>query len=277
MQAGPGNLIWIASYPKSGNTWMRVFLANYIAPRRDGQPFKLADLGTMSSSDARVRDISRAMERDCSGMGPEELYRGRRRHLEFLSASPRPTFLKTHMPNAALFGAPLIPAELTRCAIYIVRNPLDIVPSYAHFMELDLERSAQLLGSDKNWTRGNAHQITQMVGNWSKHVKSWLSVNDFPVQVLRYEDLIDDPVTQFTSAIKTIGMPLDEAKLQRAIEASRFDELQAQDRQDRYSDRDIAFFRKGIKGDWKDTLPEDLVAKVTSDHHKVMEFLRYLD
>ena len=114
MPAGPGNLIWIASYPKSGNTWMRIFLANYMLPRRDGQPFRLTDLGTASSSDARVRDISRAAGQDCQEMTPEELYRGRQRHLEFLSASPQLALLKTHMPNAMLFGMALIPAELSR-------------------------------------------------------------------------------------------------------------------------------------------------------------------
>ncbi len=277
MPAGPGNLIWIASYPKSGNTWMRMFLANYMLPRGDGQPFRLTDLGTASSSDARARDISRATGRDCREMTPDELYRGRQRHLEFLSASPRPTFLKTHMPNAALFGMPLIPADLTRCAIYIVRNPLDIVPSYAHYMELDLERSVELLASPKNWTRGDDKQITQMVGDWSMHVRSWLSVDAFPVLVLRYEDLIDDPVKQFTSVVETTGLPADEAKLKRAIEASRFDELQSQERQVGYSGRDVLFFRKGVKGDWKEALPEDLSKKVISDHGKVMGFLRYLE
>ncbi len=181
------------------------------------------------------------------------------------------------MPNAALFGAPLIPAELTRCAIYIVRNPLDIVPSYAHYMELELERSVELLASPKNWTQGNEYQITQMVGDWSMHVRSWLSVDAFPVLVLRYEDLIDDPVKQFTSMVETIGLLLDEAKLERAIEASRFDELQAQHRQVRYSGRDLPFFRKGVKGDWKDALPGVLSKKVISDHGKVMGFLRYLE
>ncbi|MDH3667125.1 MAG: sulfotransferase domain-containing protein [Paracoccaceae bacterium] len=277
MAAGSGNLIWIASYPKSGNTWMRMFLANYMAPRSDGQPFRLTDLGATSSSDARVRDISRAVGQDCHEMAPEELYRGRQRHLEILSASEKPTLLKTHMPNAILFGMSLIPAELSRCAIYIVRNPLDIVPSYAHYMELDIERSVELLASSKNWTRGNERQITQMVGDWSMHVRSWLSVDDFPVLVVRYEDLIDDPAKHFANVVETIGMPLDDAKLNHAIEASRFDELQAQDKQVGYSGRDVPFFRKGIKGDWKDTLPEDLSKKVISDHGKVMAFLRYLD
>ena len=142
MDAGRKKLIWLASYPKSGNTWLRAFLANYLIRRPPGTPLPLAQLNRVTRGDADAPSVNRILGRDHRQATASEVYAARHRVLENYAAMPTPTLLKTHLPNGLMFGNPVIPPELTRCAIYVVRNPLDLVISYADHMGMDLETAA---------------------------------------------------------------------------------------------------------------------------------------
>ena len=279
MEMGPGKIMWVASYPKSGNTWMRAFLANYLISRPPGTTLPLAELQNMTMSDAGAIAIGKFTERDHLELSAHDLFATRLRYLEEIASRLTPTFVKTHMPNATMFEVPILPPELSRCAVYIVRNPLDVVISYSHHMTVDLEKAAEALAKPGNILGGNDKQIRQLVGNWSLHVRSWRSVDAVPVLQLRYEDMIDDPERCFTRVIESIGAPLDKARLHDAIEATSFDKLQAKEAAEGFNERakkQERFFRAGKKNQWQDILPQPIIDKVISDHGEVMRELGYL-
>lgn len=281
MKQGQRKIMWIASYPKSGNTWLRAFLANYLIQRQPGTPLPLTELQKMSIGDAGYEAIRKFAASDRDDLKVPEIFEARHRYMASIAAKPTPTFVKTHMPNAAMFGVPMIAGELSRCGIYVARNPLDVLISYADHMSVDLEKAASEM-SDRNkvlGARGDERQIRQFLGDWSTHVRSWRAIDTFPVLVLRYEDMIDDPEGSFTQAIKTIGAPLDRGRLRDAINVTSFRTLQEREAVEGFAERvknQERFFRSGTKDQWKQTLPQPIVDKVIADHGEVMRDLGYL-
>lgn len=275
----PRNIIWIASYPKSGNTWLRAFLANYLLDRPDGEPLPLDQLSRMSHNDASSRAIGRIAGRDVTGLTPAGLWQARHAYLEEIANRPEPSFIKTHVARAEIGGIGLIPPDLTRSAVYIVRNPLDLAISFASHMSLSLEASAEALGDANQVLKMSDGQILQFIGDWSMHVRSWFSAEGFPVQVLRYEDMLDDPEKSFLSVLELIEAPVDRGRLLSAIDASSFRTLSGQEDRagfDETIEGQDKFFARGTKGHWKDVLPPDIADRITARHSTVMKVLKYL-
>lgn len=272
-------IIWLASYPKSGNTWLRAFLANYLIRRPPGVALPLAELNKMTRGDADASAINRILGRDHLEADAAEVYAARQRMIERLAELPTPTLVKTHLPNSAMFGVPVIPPGLTRCAIYIVRNPLDLVISYADHMAMDLEAAARAIATPANSIGYNDLFIRQILGDWSMHVRSWQAARHFPVLFLRYEDILADPAGSFTRIIRHIGAPLNEAILRDTIAVTSFDSLRASEEAEGFAERlewQEKFFRKGTKDQWQDALPPAIADKIRADHGQVMRQFGYL-
>ncbi len=186
-------------------------------------------------------------------------------------------FVKTHNRRTKAFGIELIPAALTRSAIYILRNPLDMVPSYARHFGLTHEAAAAAIARSDNSTAGGNGTVAQFLGTWSEHVQSWARCRDFPVLVLRYEDMHADPAAAFTRVLKHIGVPPNPERVARAVEFSSFDELRRQEEEHDFVERVSSekFFHSGRSGRWRDgkwegALDADLAEKICGDHAKVM-------
>lgn len=279
MSTDTKKIMWLASFPKSGNTWMRAFLANYLVEHDGDGPLPFKELVKISRGDSNIKDIARVSGSDPETLSLMETMRARAKYLAEVASRPTPTFLKTHSANIETDGLAIIPAELTKCAIYIVRNPLDMVLSYADHMNLSLEEAVKALADTRNRIGMNKKQVLQFMGHWSMHVRSWLGAEGFPAVILRYEDMLDDPEKSFTEVIKMIGAPLRPDKLAHAIEVTRFDSLSRLEKQDGFAERvdgQEKFFRKGTKGHWKDELPGEIVDQIIADHGKVMKFLKYI-
>jgi hypothetical protein len=174
---------------------------------------------------------------------------------------------------------PIIPGALTRCAIYIARNPLDVVISYADHNGSGIDLAARRLAERGHMVGGNEKQIKQFLGHWSMHIRSWQAASGFPVLYLRYEDLLDDPERSFARVIQTIGAPLDKERLRDSIEVTSLGKLQEREEADGFKERrpnQERFFRSGKKGQWREILPKAIADQVTADHSEVMRELGYL-
>lgn len=280
------SIIWLASYPKSGNTWTRVFLANYIFNRQEPMPInEVHRLGTSDSVEGIYRMAARAAGRarfDVADYRESLALRG-----PVLGAIANNeadvNFVKTHNQRGKALGVDLIPSALTRSAIYILRNPLDMVPSYARHFRLTPEAAAAAIGRPDNSTAGADGTVAQFLGTWSDHVLSWTRCRDFPVLTLRYEDMHADPQAAFALVLKHIGIPADPERLARAIRFSSFDELKRQEDKDGFIERVSAerFFHSGRSGNWKDgvwqgALAPEVAEQICRDHAKVMRRFGYL-
>ncbi len=278
MTADARTIVWLASYPKSGNTWLRAFLANYLF-EGDG-PASFAAVQRVSSGDCSGPSYAELSGRDPRALTLPQYLDTRGRHLRRIATNGAPVNLvKTHVANARIGGAWLIPAELTRQAIYLVRHPLDMLVSYADHWGIGLAEAARQIADPKNAIAPGEKTAAQFLGDWSGHVTGWTRARDFRVLTLRYEDLATDPEAAFTAVLRHIGAPVDRAVLARAIEAASFPVLAAMETAGGFPERGPAqqrFFREGRTGQWQDTVPDEIADRVTRDHRTVMKRLKYL-
>lgn len=189
-------------------------------------------------------------------------------------------FVKTHNIKSKAFGVELIPPKYTRSAVYIVRNPLDVVVSYARHFGLTHEGTVEAMSRTDNGSAPDEKNMAQYFGSWSEHVRSWTRSSNFPTLVLRYEDLKTKPEEGFASLLKHIGIPVDEKRLDKAIEFSSFDVLSNQESEGGFveaSPKNTNFFTKGESGQWVSDLDPDLVSLVREQHEAAMKKYGYLD
>ena len=273
------NLLWLASYPKSGNTWLRIFLANYMLDRQT--PLPINEVHRLGVTDAAAELFRRAAGAGFVPADPLSTLRLRSRVLAWLAGNDADVlFVKTHAIKSRLFGVEMIPAALSRSAIYILRNPLDMVLSYARHFGVPLEDAAVAIGRSDTAIAASGKSVKQYIGSWSGHVRSWSQSRDLSVLTLRYEDMLTDPHGAFAKALAHVGIPFDKARLDRAVQFSSFDELSRQEATDRFlehGEMKERFFHSGQAGAWRDALPEALADRIRSDHGAVMRRFGYLD
>jgi hypothetical protein len=277
MAHDPRTLVWLASYPKSGNTWLRAFLANYFI--EGAEPVSINEMQKVSFGDSSAPAYADLGHCNPMMLTPAQVAALRERHLERVSGNAPTNFVKTHNANIRLSGRWLIPPRLTRAAVYIIRDPRDMVLSYADHFDLDLAAAAAVIASPQNRVPTNSRTVMQFLGNWSDHVRGWVRARDFRVLPLRYEDMLADPASQFERVLRLIGAPVDAGVLAQATRFSSFEVLAAQEAAAGFREKggtQARFFRKGVRGQWRDALPEDIVARIAADHGEVMKRFGYL-
>jgi len=279
-----GNTVWLASYPKSGNTWFRAMFTAW----QSGQEVDLNQLGTKDTSSiasSRMR-IEEGLGVVSSLLTTDEVEQLRPRADEMADASyDSPHLCKVH---DALFrgsaGEFIVSAAATRCAVYVVRDPRDVALSYANHNQWDVARAVAEMNNEHHTmasgVKAPSNQVRQRLGTWSQHVTSWLDDAPFDVHVVRYEDCITDPVGTFTTALRFAGFDADETSVTAAVDLTSFHRLAAQEATDGFRERPTGterFFRRGEAGGWRDELDVGLAATIVNDHRVVMERLGYLD
>jgi hypothetical protein len=272
-------IIWLASYPKSGNTWLRAFLANLFQNRP--APVDINALARFAYGDARGDFYERVAGRPFEDLSDDELHALRPQvHRLIAGQSPDMVFAKTHNAVKVLGDIPLITPEVTAGAIYVIRNPLDVTVSYAHHFALPIDHVIEAMASDINHVLSVGRNVFQFLGTWSDHVRSWTTAPGLTCQVVRYEDLSRDPKKSFGKVVKFLDLPREPKRLDKAIRFSAFDTLAGQEKESGFieqSKHNEAFFRKGRVGDWRRVLSPEQVAKVIAHQGDVMADFGYLD
>jgi len=271
------NIVWLASYPKSGNTWVRAFLANYLTGA--AEPVSINELNRLTMIDTMVQGHEQVLGRTLDGLSDAEILAARPRLLQAIARNGADlNLVKTHNVNGVIYGVRIIPAALTRLAVYIVRNPLDMVPSYARHFAKPLDEVIGLIARDGNTAAPDRHNTRQFLSSWSRNVESWTEARGFPVLVLRYEDLLAEPETWFGKLLQALGAQPDPARLTRSIRHASFQSLQAQEAAAGFVERpDHAerFFHSGQAGGWKTELTAAQVARIRADHGPMMQRFGY--
>ena len=271
------SIVWLASYPKSGNTWLRVFLANYIYNAE--KPVPINQIHRVGIGDSNSKAYRMVAKEVLDPTNPQQSVRIRPAVLQAIVNNKADiNLVKTHCENAIAFGSVLIPPELTRSAVYIVRNPLDMILSYASHYGDSIDDAIGGIARKDNSLLGGGDTVYQFLGTWSNHVLGWSKARKFPVLTLRYEDMLKDPHDVFDRVVHHIGLPIDRDRLERAVRFSDFKLLQEQERETSFvenSDNQKQFFRSGTADQWKTELTDDQVAQIIRDHGRVMKKFGY--
>ncbi len=272
-------IIWVASYPKSGNTWLRAFLANYL--RNPEKPIPINELPDHMLGDNFIihyeqfsgRKVAELSEEEIGGLRPKI-------HEWFASTRGETVFVKTHSVVAAVDGRALITPSATAGAIYIIRNPLDVAVSYMHHSQSSYEGAVEALCRTDYVMPASEKILPLVVGNWSQHVRSWTVAPGLKLYVMRYEDMLAKPGPTFARLVKFLQLPKEPARLRKAIKFSSFGELSKQEDMGGFvearADGKSKFFREGKARAGADVLTEEQIERLVTCHRELMVKFGYL-
>jgi aryl sulfotransferase len=287
MRTVAAHTVWLASYPRSGNTWTRAVLTRLAPPEQPGADERDLDLNALgggpiagsrsvldpylgfASSDLLPAEVD-AVRPACEAAFDADLDRLRLRKAHDALRMTRG-------------GPPVVPPHATRAAVYLVRDPRDVAVSWAHFTGRSMasvvaemaDPGAALADTDDRLLG----QARQRLGTWSWHVTSWTADPPFPVTVSRYEDLRADPVGGFARMASSLGLAVDRERVVAAVAATRFDRLRALEAAHGFGERSSVptpFFRRGAAGGWRDDLPARLARRIEEDHGAAMTRFGYI-
>lgn len=274
-------IVWLASYPKSGNTWTRAFLSN---------------LATIMAGEQEALDVN-SINRFSLGENFTQFYK------EVCGFEPKPDdqrkvaenrhrvqeviadqfegliFCKTHNALVIDRGQSIINFAVTSGAIYIVRNPLDVAISLAHHINKPLDHAISVMATPDVETPINETRVHEVWGSWSQHVESWTRKPHPAIYVMRYEDMLNEPEKTFGALARHLLLNPMADELALAIKRSSFESLRDQEGESGFKEKPEhaeRFFREGRADQWKDVLTPQQVDAIINAHGEQMKRFGYL-
>jgi hypothetical protein len=270
-------IVWLASYPKSGNTWLRAFLHNYITQAT--APHSINALTDFSVSECNAAFFAKYDPRPAAEYSTQDVQRLRPLvHQDLTSLHDDLVFVKTHNAALALHDVPLCTPAVTAGAVYLVRDPRDVAISYAQYTGQSIDQVIAFMAKTGAANRGTGAQVFEFLSSWSRHVGSWTQSRFH--HVARYEDMLEKPAGTFGGIIRFLGDDPDPARLARAISFSNFETLSGQEGEHGYAANapgaSAKFFRAGKSGQWQNILTAPQIKRIETDHAAVMRRFFYL-
>jgi aryl sulfotransferase len=270
---------WLASYPKSGNTWLRALLLTLVS----GKPADINRLSSLGGFAGSRSQFDNVLGIDGAVLSPDQEANLRPRVFEFMATgAERALYCKAHDAyHLTPAGEPLFPASATSGAVYVVRDPRAVAVSLAHYAGQPIDEAIAHMDNPEALSGGSTTRLSehlrQRLLRWSDHVETWLGA-PFPVHLVRYEDMQADPNAALGAVAAFLGLPGDQAAIAAAVEAATFSRLQAQERESGFIEkprRAAAFFREGRVDGWRQALSPEQAARIVAAHGAVMRRLGY--
>ena len=283
-------IIWIASYPKSGNTWVRSLLSTYLYTE-DGifnfnllkKILKFPSKKYLEFFTKDFSDIKKISEYWIAAQNRINLYN-----------ENESIFLKTHSALCTLENNSFTNKANTQAVIYIVRDPRNVITSISNHYSFNIEESYnfmidnnRMLVADK-WG-GKNFGISEMLGSWSQHYKSWQNIKFAPILNIKYENLITDTKNSLITIInflqRFIEVKVDNKKILKTVESCNFENLSKMEKKQGFdeaaysekSSKKVDFFHLGEKNNWKNLLNYEMEKKIRTAFDKEMKELKYID
>lgn len=221
---------WLASYPKSGNTWVRALLEAYAAGDVDINNMQ----EVTGDSNACYYQLVSPVPYDGLAMYNFMAVRlAALNALIYLEAHRNRIICKTHSANANIIDIPTIPKSFSANSVYIVRDPRDVLPSWAAHKGQSVDealegmmRTSASLGGDSE-----LGSVPTLLSSWDKHVESWEKFNEseHSCLIVRYEDLKAEPVKYLKKILVQYGYKYSQKKAEAAVRKTKLDRLKSQE------------------------------------------------
>lgn len=276
------NIIWLASYPKSGNTWFRMFISHLIHEKEEDVTINNLKTDGIFSSRVLFDGLTGI---EASDLTFDEIDRLRPQAYNYLAQNlHKNLYIKVHDAYTYLEDNTPLLGTVNARAIYIIRNPLDVAVSFSNHNSQSIDQTIAIM-NDSNYAfcqrkTGLKNQLRQNLLTWNEHVKSWENASEIAVHFIRYEDMKLDPLNAFKKAVGFMALDMGETQIEKAIVKSDFSVLKEQEENEGFREKPShtnSFFRKGQVGDWRNHLTNEQAAKIIVDHQEIMKKYGYLD
>ncbi len=276
------NIYWLASYPKSGNTWFRIFLSNFLNYKEAPISINKINTGAIASSRILFDDFAAVSSSELSADEIDALRPGIYRELSLgLNTS---SYHKVHDAYSyTINNEPLFPTEISAGVVYFVRNPLDVAVSFSNHLSKDIQYVIEKMNDDNFCLSFNekriSKQLRQKLFSWSNHYLSWTTQKNIPVLVVRYEDMLNDTFNTFSKILDFLKLSKDKNRIKTAIKYSSFDFLKQQEIEQGFIEKPKNtkhFFNNGKSKTWENILTDEQINEIIKHHKKVMLLNSYL-
>jgi hypothetical protein len=281
-EAADGAVIYLASYPRSGNTFARILLGHYTAEEEALDLNRLEEAIPADTTDFLWRGVP---DYESQEITARNHWTYRRQVIEAYRRQPAPLSfrgLKTHTANLTAFGAPAFDLRPQDRIVYLARHPLDVALSNADYNNHDLDTAIDLMCRPGTCVGGATLGSVEARGSWPEHVAGWLDATACPVLEVRYEDMVADTAGTLRRMVAFIGLPVEEDRVKRAVELSTFSRLQRQERESGFAEapaktRSGRFFREGRANQWRTEMTPHQIRRLSDYCGETMARLGYPD
>ena len=277
-------IIWIASYPKSGNTWVRSFVTAYYFCEKG-----LFDVNKLNL----IQDYpNKQFFNETVKKG--EIHKHWDSSQKNICDEKKVKFLKTHNSLITAFGNNFTKPEYSLGVIHIIRDPRNIITSLKNHHDFETYEKTLKFMQDENkvledYPHLKNYAKTNIINSWRINYQSWIGNKHFQRLTIRYEDMIENPhqtfkkLVVFINTLMRFNDKIDQKKLSNAIETTNFKNLQDIENQGKFGEnvyslkdnRKIKFFYQGPKNDWKKNLDETMIKKMNEYYNKDLKFFKY--
>ena len=281
-------IFWIASYPKSGNTWLRALLSSYYYSK-DGffEQNLLKQIGQFPEKNHfNGFNYNSQIVTDTSKFWIKAQ--------EKINSDNKLRFFKTHNVLGAIENNNFTNKRNTIGAIYIVRDPRNIITSIQNHYELDIDKALKFMLSEKKYIydyhRENDYSDFQFISSWEKNYQSWIKQSIFPTKIIKYEDLNNKTFDTFKEIIEFIEITIssknsfNRIKAKNSIQSTSFDKMREIENKKGFVEsvlsknysKKIPFFHLGPKNNWKNIFDQKYQEKLNSIFEENLKELKYI-
>ena len=282
-------IVWLASYPKSGNTWIRSFVSALLYTDEGQNDFSNLKKIKQFPAKSQFKDFAQDLQ------NPEEIYKNWTVVQNYINLDKKVKFLKTHHVNCVIEKYNFSDDKNTLGVIHIVRDPRNVLLSIKnHFSLNNNDDALEFISKEKHWVgieknegdKIRDNMIPTLISSWNIHYETWRNKTKNYL-LIRYEDLQENPEQEFKKITNYIEKLVDKKfsnkKITKAIETTSFGYMQNLEDKGYFSENarsqnknDVKFFNLGPKNDWKKLLNNEIIEKINLKFNKQMKELGYL-
>ena len=279
-------IIWIASYPKSGNTWVRSIISSLVYTENGVFNFDLLKKIRQFPSKKYFENFTNKFQ------DINELKKVWIESQNFINLDKQVKFLKTHHINCKIGEYPFTNKNNTLGTIYVVRDPRNLINSFTNHYKIDKNKAKNFI-TDPQFVTGaigktnKKNNIFTILGSWKDHYRSWTSNNN-NLLLIKYEDLIFDPLKEINKIInfleKLLKFDYNDQKIENIINSTSFSALQNMETKfgfneavlDETGKNKVKFFNLGKENKWEKFLNKEEVEDINKIFSLEMKDLGYI-
>ena len=279
-------IVWLASFLKSGNTWVRAMISSLIYSDNGVFNFEIIKKIQQFPNKKHFEKFTDKYQ------NVQELKKFWVAAQEQINLDKKIKFLKTHHINCKIDEYPFTNKNNTLATIYVVKDPRSLVESFSNYYKINKDAAIKSITSKElatgaGFIKNKQNNVFTIIGSWSDHYNSWTKANA-NLLILRYEYLLIDHLKELNKIIvflkKFIIFNYNDFKIQNIISSTSFENLEKMEKETGFfevadienNQNKIKFFNKGKQNDWRKYLNENEIEYISSKFNYEMKELGYI-